>query len=166
MKTKSFFFALLFTLGALTIGCNDSSEREAVETEPVVFKKEGELQLLKPDGKSIKKIDIEIADDSYSRQTGLMYRERGSMLDSQGMLFIYPDEAPRSFYMKNTYIPLDILFFSSDSIAVSFQENTIPEDESSLPSGEPAQYILEINAGLVEKWGVETGDKIEFEKIE
>lgn len=95
-----------------------------------------------------------------------MYRERGSMLDSQGMLFIYPDEAPRSFYMKNTYIPLDILFFSSDSIAVSFQENTIPEDENSLPSGEPAQYILEINAGLVEKWGIETGDKIKFDKIE
>ncbi len=163
MKKKHAFLA--FVLGGFMVGCSDDPEAEKIiEPEPVVFEKEGELYLVKASGDTVQKLDIEIADDSYERQTGLMYRE--SMEESQGMLFIYPEAARRSFYMKNTYIPLDILFFGSDSTAVSFQENAEPLDETPLPSGEPAQFVLEINGGLVQEWNIEEGDKIDFKKLE
>ncbi|MDX1427627.1 MAG: DUF192 domain-containing protein, partial [Salegentibacter mishustinae] len=67
---------------------------------------------------------------------------------------------------KNTYIPLDIIYFAADSTAVSFQKNAQPQDETSLPSGEPAQFVLELNAGLADDWNIEVGDKIDFERVD
>lgn len=154
-----FFFGILFT------GCkSEPEENESIETEPIVFTKEAELYLIKAEGDTIQKIDIEIADNDYERETGLMYRE--SMEEKQGMLFVYDTEAPRSFYMKNTYFPLDLVFYDSDSTAVSFQENTEPLSEDNLPSGEAVQYILELNGGLIEKWNIETGDKFSVNRTE
>lgn len=143
---------------------DDNSSEKVIETEEIVFTKEGEATLLKASGDTIKKLDIEIADNNYERQTGLMYRE--SMEEEQGMLFIYDKAAPRSFFMKNTYIPLDIIYFGADSTAVSLQENAKPEDETSLPSEKPAQFILEINAGLAKEWNFKVGDKIDFKRID
>ncbi|SKB58964.1 hypothetical protein SAMN05660776_1944 [Salegentibacter holothuriorum] len=164
MIRKSIIFAAVLT-ASLLFSCKDDNTTETtIETEEITFTKEGEATLLKPNGDTIKQIDIEIADNSYERETGLMYRE--SMEDEQGMLFIYNNEAPRAFYMKNTYIALDIIYFASDSTAVSFQKNAQPQDETSLPSGEPAQFILEINAGLADDWNIEVGDKIDFERID
>lgn len=157
---------LSFAISALLLAsCKDEEEApEVIETEEFTFTKEGELSLIKSDGDTIQKLDIEFAESRYEQETGLMYRE--SMEDNQGMLFVYDDEAPRSFYMKDTYIPLDIIYYSADSTAVSFQENAEPMDETSLPSGEPAQFVLEINGGLVEEWNIEIGDKIYFSRIE
>ena len=89
---------------------------------------------------------------------------RSSMQDDQGMLFIFPEETQRSFYMKNTEIPLDIIFIGADQRIVSFAENAKPLDESSLYSRVPAQYVLEVNAGLAERWLLDIGDKIVFER--
>ena len=150
--------------GALLTACNDDPEQEVIETEPVEFTKEGELYIIKTTGDTIQKLDIEFAETTFERETGLMYRK--SMNQNQGMLFLYDQEAPRAFYMKNTYIPLDIIYFGSDSTAVSFQENAKPLDETPLPSAAPAQFILEINAGLVQEWNIEKGDKIDFSKID
>lgn len=159
-------FLSLALCSTLFFSCKEEDrEPEEIETgENFEFTKEGEMSLMKPDGDTIKELDIEFAESSYEHETGLMYRE--SMEDNQGMLFIYEDEAPRSFYMKDTYIPLDLIFYSADSTAVSFQENAEPMDETSLPSGEPAQFVLEINAGLVEEWNIEIGDKMSFTKTE
>lgn len=162
MRAKTTFFSFLL-VGSLLTGCNSDSSENQTREEPIAFEKEGELELLKPSGETIRQLDIEIADDAYERQTGLMYRE--SMENHQGMLFIFSNEAPRFFHMENTKIPLDIIFFSSDSIAISFQKNAQPLDETSLPSGEPAQFVLEINAGLVDEWNIEIGDKIQFERL-
>ncbi|MGM0391012.1 MAG: DUF192 domain-containing protein [Bacteroidota bacterium] len=159
-KTSNFFLA--FILSGFLFSCGDDTKESSIEVPEIEFKKEGELYLLKLED-TIKKVDIEIADTDYERQTGLMYRK--SMEEDQGMLFIYPNEAPRSFYMKNTYIALDIIFYDKDSIAVSFQENAKPLDETSLPSGEPAQFILELNAGKVKEWNIELGDKIDFKPL-
>lgn len=161
MKIGKFFLSVLMLAGMIT-ACDKDSEKENIET-PIVFKKEGELRILKPSGEVVQELDIEIADDDYERQTGLMYRE--SMEDGQGMLFIFEDAAPRFFYMKNTLIPLDIIYFGSDSTAVSFQKNAVPGNETPLPSGEPAKFVLEVNAGLADEWGLEVGDKIDFERI-
>ncbi len=146
---------------SLLISCGDDTKKPEVETVDIQFKKEGELQFLK-NGEVTRTIDIEIADKPYEWETGLMYRE--SMEDEQGMLFIYPNAAPRSFYMKNTYIPLDIIFMSNDTIVVSFKENAQPRDESSIPSNVPARFILEINAGKMAEWNIEMGDKMRFSR--
>ena len=105
---------------------------------------------------------VEIADDRPSRMRGLMYRDQ--LAEDAGMLFVYEDEAPRSFWMKNTRIPLDILYLDSDFRIVSMSLDTPPcrvSDCPSYPSGEPAQYVLEVNAGTVERLGVEVGDRVE-----
>jgi uncharacterized protein len=70
----------------------------------------------------------------------------------------------RAFYMKNTYIPLDIIYLDKDNVIVSIQENAKPLDETSLPSGVPAQYVLEINGGLSQQWSIAVGDKMIFTK--
>lgn len=133
-------------------------------TKEISFTKEGELTLLKGENDSIiATLDIEIADDDYSTQTGLMYRQ--SMAENQAMLFVFNDSKQRSFYMKNTEIPLDIIYINSNKEIVSFQKNAKSFDETSLPSEAVSQYVLEINAGLSDKWNLEKGDKIQFTKI-
>ncbi len=141
----------------LFFSCADEAKNTSIETDEIQFTKEGELFLLR-DEDTLHKLDIEFAETSYEQQTGLMYRK--SMEANQGMLFIYAEEAMHNFYMKNTYIPLDLIFFEKDSTAVSFQENAQPLDETSLPSKLPAQFILEVNAGKVEEWNLTEGDKI------
>lgn len=151
----------LLSLAFVAASCNNKKTPEVKRAE-ISFTKDGELQLIKSSNDSIVAvIDIEIADNEYKTQTGLMYRQ--SMADSQGMLFVFPDEQPRSFYMKNTEIALDIIYISSGKEIVSFQKNARPFDDSSLPSGKPAMYVLEVNAGLSDRWNLEIGDKIEYQ---
>jgi len=162
MKKRTNYLTL-YLLSTLLFSCGDEPKASKIETSEIEFKKEGELYLLKS-GDSIKKLDIEIAENQYEHETGLMYRQ--SMKETQGMLFIYPEEALRSFYMKNTYIPLDIIFYNKDSSVVSFKENAKALDETSLPSYKPAKFILELNAGKVKEWNIEVGDKIDFKRLD
>lgn len=159
---KFFYIVSLSIFCLSTISCrNQNKEVKPVE---VSFKKEGELKLYKSQSDSlIVKLDIEIADNDYDVQTGLMYRN--SMQDDRGMLFVFPTMQPRYFYMRNTKFPLDLIYLNKDKTIVSFQENAKPFDESSLPSQVPAQYVLEVNAGLAEKWLLEIGDRMEYTEI-
>ncbi|MFH6602113.1 DUF192 domain-containing protein [Maribacter algicola] len=162
MKT-TFCFSAIVSLLLLFGSCKDE-HKNVVKTEPVVFAKEGELTVFRQETDSIlAKLDIEFAQSEYETQTGLMYRQ--SMLDDQGMLFVFPDEAMHSFYMKNTEFPLDIIFIDSNLKIASFQENAQPLSEKGLSSKVPVQYVLEVNAGLVEKWSLSEGDIIEFTKL-
>ena len=159
MRFLKIFLLISFCV-TLWVSCKEE-KAEPVKSVEVAFKKEGELQLIKNDS-IINTIDIEIADNEYETQTGLMYRN--SMKDLQGMLFIFPDERPRSFYMKNTRISLDIIYINADQNIVSIQKNAKPYDESSLPSEGAAQYVLEINGGLSDQWQLEVGNRIAFTK--
>ena len=154
MRTGFFSNGLLaITLSFGFISCDNSTEKEeALETDPIVFNKEAEVYLIHSNGDTLRKIDVELAETDYEKQTGLMYRE--SLGSDQGMLFVYDSERIRNFYMKNTYIPLDILYYDTDSTLVSIQKNATPRDETNLPSDGPAQFVLEINAGLADEWGV------------
>jgi uncharacterized membrane protein (UPF0127 family) len=150
----------LLSVATLTMS-SCKNEKKTIKPIEVTFKKEGELTLYKSITDSIvATLNIEIADTEYDVQTGLMYRN--SMKDNQGMLFVFPNMGQRSFYMKNTRIPLDLVFLDANMQIVSFQENAIPFNEASLPSEVPAQYVLEINAGLAEKWLLEIGDRITY----
>lgn len=142
--------------------CKDAPKSDGTSlTKEITFTKEGELQLLKAENDSIiATLDIEIADDEYQTQTGLMYRR--SMAKNHGMLFVFEDMLLRSFYMKNTEFALDIIYLNSEKKIVSIQKNAKPFDEASAPSESPAQYVLEVNAGLSDKWKLEKGDRIKF----
>ena len=164
MKRQWLKLFAISTIGVLcfsSIACKGNEQNTSVKQATILFKKEGEIKIRKATSDSIiATLDIEIADDDYSTQTGLMYRK--SMQDRQGMLFIFPDSEFRSFYMKNTEISLDIIYISEEKQIVSIQKNAKPMDETSLPSDAPAKYVLEVNAGLSETWSLEKGDSIEF----
>ena len=160
---KMCFPIYLFVLGLLISSCKDLTKSEENITQEVSFTKEGELQIYTIKNSITTKLiqlDIEIADNDYEIQTGLMYRK--SMEANRGMLFIFPEDAPRSFYMKNTEIPLDLIFINSKLKVVSIQKNAQPFNESSLLSEAPSKYVLEVNAGSSDRWNVQKGDSINF----
>jgi len=107
---------------------------------------------------------VEIADDDRERALGLMYRRE--MAADEGMLFDFVTEQPASFWMRNTYIPLDMLFIKADGTIASIAERTTPLSEKSVPSKGPVRYVLEINGGLSDTLGIEAGDKVSGPAIE
>ncbi|RIV46934.1 DUF192 domain-containing protein [Flagellimonas pelagia] len=151
---------LLLVCLLVLASCKTDSKKE-IKTDTIAFTKEGNLSIWKMQSDSTKvDLDIEISETEYETQTGLMYRP--SMEKSQGMLFIFPNVGARSFYMKNTEFPLDIIYIGENQKIVSFQKNAKPYDETSLPSDLPAKYVLEINAGLSDQWGLQVGDSISY----
>jgi len=156
---------ILFVLvgSVVFLGACKTESKKEIKTKTITFTKEGELTISKPETDSIiARLDIEIAETDYETQTGLMYRE--SMEQSQGMLFIFPDVTHHSFYMKNTQFPLDIIYIDENLKIASFQKNAKPFDESGLPSDGPVKFVLEINAGLSDKWGLEVGDTVAYSR--
>ena len=114
------------------------------------------------------RFSVAIADDDATRAKGLMFVDE--MANDHGMLFIFPKERPRSFWMKNTRIPLDIIYLNRDFEVVSISADTPPCRSRtrrcpSYPSDGPAQYVLEINGGLAAELGLEPGDRVEVEGI-
>ncbi len=108
---------------------------------------------------------LEIAATPAERALGLMHRE--SLAENAGMLFVFPQEASLSFWMKNTLIPLDILYMDSTGVVVDIQtmhpQPGVPDSElRTYPGAALAQYALEINAGLAESLGFEVGDQAYF----
>ena len=161
---RAFVPLMLAALTLFPVGCNESKENKTL-TREVRFKKEGELKLLKKDSDSLlAEIEIEIAQGEYETQTGLMYRK--SMRQDRGMLFIFPNETMRSFYMKNTEFPLDIIFINKDREVVNIQKNAKPLDPTSLPSTGPVKYVLEVNEGLSDTWGLQAGDRISWKVLQ
>ncbi|MBI2639182.1 DUF192 domain-containing protein [Candidatus Peregrinibacteria bacterium] len=109
-------------------------------------------------------LTAEVADSERERERGYMEREK--VEEGKGMLFIFEDEAPRNFWMKNTLIPLDILYLNNQKEVVTIVENMEPCKVSQCPSyssRQPAMYALELPAGFVKAHGVMVGDKISEE---
>lgn len=107
---------------------------------------------------------IEIADDFQERARGLMFRD--AMPADHGMLFIYDQEQPAAFWMKNTKIALDILYFDAGRRLVSLQKRvppcTLGDDCPAYPSEHPAMYVLEVNAGEADRLALKPGDQLIF----
>lgn len=149
---------IIFILSLSILACKDN--KKVIKQTSISFKKEADLTILKLSDSTKINLDIEIADTDFDIETGLMYRD--SMEDNQGMLFVFQDVIPRYFFMKNTKIPLDIIYLDEAKKIVSFQKNAKPMDETSLPSNLPAKYVLEINAGLSDAWSLAIGDIISY----
>jgi Uncharacterized conserved protein len=110
------------------------------------------------------RFQVEIADDDAERARGLMFRD--VLPDGQGMLFIHDRQEPQAYWMKNTRIPLDILYFDEQRRLVSQQRNVPPCSAGDrcppYPSRRPARYVLELNAGQAAKLGLEDGTELVF----
>ena len=106
---------------------------------------------------------VEVADTAEERARGLMFVE--SMPRGAGMLFAYPEPEPVSFWMRNTLIPLDMVFMSSDGVVTRVHANAVPGDETPIPGGDEVQFVLEINGGLAETLGIAPGSEARHPSI-
>ena len=104
------------------------------------------------------KFDIELALNEAERARGLMFREKLGPYD--GMLFDFHQEAPVSFWMKNTLIPLDMVFIAADGTIRHIHANAVPLSTDTVPSQFPVRAVLEINGGSAKLLGIKPGDKV------
>jgi uncharacterized membrane protein (UPF0127 family) len=106
---------------------------------------------------------VEIADTPPKRELGLQYRRE--LATDRGMLFLFPHEREQSFWMKNTPIPLDMIFINKDRKIVGIVEQTVPFSLDSRSVRAASQFVLEINGGLSRRHGIRNGDSVRFEGI-
>jgi len=145
---KRYIIYLILFLLCIT-GCKSEAQSPLPAGSPVFQKK---IIIVKD-----RTITVEIADTSEKRMTGLMYRK--SLKKNEGMLFIFSDEEIRSFWMKNTLIPLSIAFIKGDGIIVHI-EDMEPQTETTHSSKYPVKYALEVNKGWFKENNITVGDKI------
>jgi len=112
-------------------------------------------------GGSAYKFEVEVVTTPETRAQGLMFRK--AMAANAGMLFIYPDEQAVSFWMKNTLIPLDMLFLKADGSIAHIAHNAVPMDETPIDSGAVVKAVLEVNGGTAAALGIKEGDRVEYQ---
>jgi uncharacterized membrane protein (UPF0127 family) len=135
-----------------------SSEQGAVSAQPA----ENQLVIATDEGSHT--FTIEVADTVEERARGLMFRRE--LAPDAGMLFDFGEEERASFWMRNTYIPLDMIFIEEDGTIESIAERTVPLSEKSVLSQGPVRYVLEINGGRSDQLGIEAGDRVSGPAIE
>lgn len=106
---------------------------------------------------------VAVADDAGERAQGLMFVE--TMPAMTGMLFAYDHPQRVAFWMKNTLIPLDMLFAGEDGVIARVHENAVPHDETPIPGGDAVQFVLEINGGMAARLGIGEGDVMQHPVI-
>lgn len=148
MKVHSF----LFVLAILIAGCAGGDSDEVISQNK--FSNDGSLEFLRPDGSVIATLEIEVVETEQAQARGLMGRT--SLPSNGGMLFVYDAPKDQSFWMKNTPLPLDIIFIGTDSSVVNIVKRTRPLSTATIESTAPAQYVLEVRAGLTDMLGVDS----------
>jgi uncharacterized membrane protein (UPF0127 family) len=163
---KPFFSNLVYIISGILIlavilllAINPFSKNESTDPE-YMFKKDGELTFSDSLNNTKTKIDIQIANNDFDRELGLMFRKQ--MDENKGMLFIFPEEARQSFWMRNTLISLDMIFVNAINKIVTIHKNTQTLSDQSYPSTAPAKYVIEVNGGYCLKHNINEGDKINF----
>ena len=144
------FFSCVCLLFLLTTGCKETNaESKNLNLAP--------LTIENPDGRKID-FKIEMASTPEQQQKGLMFREQ--MPDNQGMVFIFDPPRQAAFWMKNTLIPLDMIFIAPDNRIHRIHRNARPHDLRSIPSNGITKAVLEINGGMSDKLGIFEGAKV------
>lgn len=125
------------------------------------FTKHGTLNIVRQGNPDPLAVDIEVAQTETKRNQGLMYRRH--MEPNHGMLFIMEEFKEQNFYMRNTYISLDIIYADQEKKIVSIAKNTETLNDNSIPSNGNALYVLEVVAGYADTHGLQPGDQLEWE---
>src|SRR5258707_1273999 len=118
------------------------------------------VSIVGADGKPRATIAVEMANTGPQREVGLMFRKH--LDDNVGMIFVFPDAAPRNFWMHNTPIPLDMIFADAKGVVLGIVANAEPFSDKLLGVEGNAEYVLEVNAGFSAKNGIKSGDKLDF----
>ncbi len=155
-------FRLLLAIAscAALAACSDPAPAPAStepETDGIAFRIDGTLSFVRGQD-TLRTIDIEVADTDSTRERGLMQRD--VIPPDTGMLFVFPDEQDRAFYMMNTPRSLDIQFYRADSTLVNVAESTTPFSLDNVYSDGPAQFVVEVEAGVSRRIGLVPGDRI------
>jgi len=148
-----FLLALLLTLG---IGCG-SDQSTAVE-DPTF--QEGTLTFYAANGDTLHTIDIEIADSAPERERGLMRQQ--SLGYKRGMLFIFDEVDKNGMWMKNTPLPLDIVFVAPDSQVINIARRTTPFSEESIEPAAPRKFVVEVRAGFADRFGLTDSTRVQW----
>jgi uncharacterized membrane protein (UPF0127 family) len=138
--------AILVALLALLVGVADAIAQERSELR------------IRTDGEQVYTFMVEIADTPAERSRGLMGREE--LGARQGMLFDFKSPRPVSFWMRNTLIPLDMIFIDEDGRIIRIHHRAQPHDETPIPSGGPVLGVLEVPGGTARRLGIEAGDTV------
>jgi uncharacterized membrane protein (UPF0127 family) len=167
-KTRIALYFLFSLLLFASVVCKRETDTPPIDTTKKIekpsipFVKQGEVYFHDKEKKMITAIDVEIAETDEKRHRGLMFRNK--MEENQGMLFIFDNEEIQSFYMKNTLIPLDIIFINAKKQIVKIYKNTTPLSEKDLPSFKPCLYVVEVNGGYTDKYKIKEGDYIDWRR--
>lgn len=134
-------------------------------TEPlsldIPFRADGILEFTTPDSTLITRIAIEVAESDSAQARGLM--DRRSLPARGGMLFLYRDTDERSFWMRSTPMPLDILFIRADGTVANIVRHTTPYSDDHIRSVGEVQNVLEVRAGFTERWNIQEGSRIRWQ---
>lgn len=106
---------------------------------------------------------VEVVDTPEARNRGLMYRKE--LPEGHGMLFLFENEANHTFWMKNTEIPLDLLFLGPGGHVVGVHENAVPYSTEPIAVAAPSKSVLEVPAGFVKRHGISIGDRAGIENV-
>lgn len=162
-KLVSFLPIILFLCMGTGCGSQETKPIQKPMKEPV-FSHEGNAQILKEGSRdTLVSLDIEFAISEAEQRMGLMYRR--NMGEKQGMLFIFEAEDLRFFWMRNTYLSLDILYLNKDLEIITIHEQVIPLYDGRIPSFKPAQYVLEVNGGFCQTYQINKGDRVQYQSL-
>ena len=108
-------------------------------------------------------VSLEVAATPAERERGLMYRR--SLAEGRGMLFVFDADGNQSFWMKNTLIPLDLLFIARDGTVVGIHANATPLSTANIAVGKPSRYVLEVPGGWAARHGISAGARVDFRGV-
>ena len=156
--------AVLLLVSIGTGGCDDAAPDRGSPSNPPEFRHDGTLTFLSAAGDSLTTIDIEIADTNAARAQGLMYRR--SMRYDRGMLFVFDQPGTGGMWMRNTPLPLDMIFVDADEEIINIEERTTPFSEESVAPAAPRTYVIEVRAGFVERHNLDDTARITWRRLD
>jgi uncharacterized membrane protein (UPF0127 family) len=152
MRILVAFLVLSVLVVSAGVGCGGSDGDVPSAETPVV--------VLRPPGRPEVRVRVEVARTPAERSRGLMFREQ--LEADAGMLFIYEEEGNLTFWMKNTLIPLDMIFISKELRVAGIVANAEPQTETLRSVDRPSQFVLEVNGGFAAENGISAGTEVEF----
>lgn len=156
--------AVLLVVSIGTGGCDDAAPDRGSPSNPPSFRHDGTLTFLSAEGDSLTTIDIEIADTNAARAQGLMYRR--SMRYDRGMLFVFDQPGTGGMWMRNTPLPLDMIFVDAEEEIINIVERTTPFSEESVAPEAPRKYVIEVRAGFVERHNLDDTARITWHRLD
>lgn len=155
-------FALLTLAGLMIVAiaaCRGGSDGRVIKTD-IPFRPDGILDFTRADSSVVVRLAIEVAESDSAQARGLM--DRRSLPARGGMLFINPTPSQREFWMRNTPLPLDIIFIRSDHTIANIVKRTTPYSDDRIRSEGLAQYVLEVRAGFTDLYGLTDSLRVEW----